>query len=81
MSNPLAGSPVPIPLLAPKAKAKLKAKAGPKAQPRSPSYCFKSISPGSCNDANCQFMHLTEDMIAEFKRSKEVLRKFHEKKP
>ena len=28
-----------------------------------------------------QFMHLTEDMVAEFKRSKEVLRKLHEKKP
>ena len=65
----------------PKAKAKPKAKAGPKAQPRSPSYCFKFISPGSCNDANCQFLHLREDMVAEFKRSKEVLRKLHEKKP
>ena len=52
-----------------------------KKQPRSTSYCFKFISPGSCNDASCQFMHLTEDMVAEFKRSKEVLRKLHEKKP
>ena len=65
----------------PKAKAKPKAKAGPKAQPRSPSYCFKFISPASLNDANCQFMHLTEDMVAEFQRSKEVLRKLHDKKP
>ena len=40
-----------------KPKAKPKAKAGPKAQPRSPSYCFKLISPGSRNDASCQFMH------------------------
>ena len=63
-----------------KAKAKAKSKAEPKKQPRSPSYCFKFISPGSCNDANCQFMHLTEDMVADFKRSKEVLRKPHEKK-
>ena len=64
-----------------KAKAKAKAKAGPKVQPRSPSYCFKFMSPGSCNDTNCQFMHLTGDMVAEFKRSKEVLHKLHEKKP
>ena len=34
-----------------KAKAKAKSKADPKKQPRSPSYCFKFISPGSCNDA------------------------------
>ena len=66
----------------PAAKAKAKAKPGAKPnQQRSPSYCFKFISPGSCNDANCQFMHLTEDAVAEFSRSKEVLRKLHEKKP
>ena len=64
----------------PKAKAKPKTKAGPKSQPRSPSFKFKA--PGGCNDTNCQLMHLTEDMVAEFKRSKEVLRrKLHEKKP
>ena len=64
-----------------KSKAKAKSKAEPKRQLRSPSYCFKFISPGPCNDANGQSMHLTEDMVAEFKRSKEVLRKLHEKKP
>ena len=64
-----------------KAKAEAKSKAEPKKQPRSPSYCFKFISPGSCNDANCLFMHLTEEAVAEFKRSKEALRKLQEKKP
>ena len=64
-----------------KAKAKAKSKAETKKQPRSPSYCFKFISPGSCNDANCLYMHLTEEAVAEFKRSKEALRKLQEKKP
>ena len=64
-----------------KAKAKAKSKAEPKKQPRSPSYCFKFISPGSRNDANCLFMHLTGEAVAEFKRSKEALRKLQEKKP
>ena len=64
-----------------KAKAKAKAKAGPKAQPRSPSFCFKFISPGSCNDANCLFMHLTEEAVAELLGSREALRKLQEKKP
>ena len=64
-----------------KAKAEPKAKAGAKAGPKSPSYCFKSAGPQGCTDKNCQFMHLTEDMVAEYKRSQAVLRKLHETKP
>ena len=64
-----------------KAKSGPKDKASAKAGPKSPSYCFKYASPQSCNDKNCQFMHLLEDMVAEYKRSQGVLRKLHEKKP
>ena len=67
----------------PAAKAKAKAKPGakPNQQLRSPSYCFKFTYPVSCNDANCLLKHLTEEAVAEFKRSKEALRKLQEKKP
>ena len=65
----------------PGAKAKPGPKAKPKAGPKSPSYCFKYASPQSCNDRNCQFMHLPEDMVAEYKRSQGELRKLYDKKP
>ncbi len=65
----------------PGAKAKPGPKASAKATPKSPSYCFKYSSPQGCNDKNCQFMHLPEDMVAEYKRSQGVLRKLHDKKP
>ena len=63
------------------ASAKPKAKANAKAGPKKPSYCFKFAGPQGCTDKDCQFMHLTEDMVAEYKRSQAVLRKLHEKKP
>ncbi len=65
----------------PGAKAKPGPKGKPKAGPKSPSYCFKYASPQSCNDRNCQFMHLPEDMVAEYKRSQGELRKLYDKKP
>ena len=61
--------------------AKAKPKAGAKAKPKTPSYCFKYASSQGCQDKDCQFMHLPEDMVAEYKRSQGVLRKLQEKKP
>ena len=52
------------------------AKAAPKANAtgrKSPSYCFRHMKPGGGNDANCEFMHLGESMVGEFKRAGKVL--------
>ena len=56
-----------------KGKGKTKPKGGVK-KSDNPSYCFKFASPAGCNDSNCPYMHLAEDMVEEFKRSQKALR-------
>ena len=61
-----------------------KAKAAPKANAagrKNPCYCFKSAKPGGCHDTNCEFMHLDEAMIEEFKRAGKVLQDNANTKP
>ena len=62
-----------------KGKGKAKAKAGAK-KSGNPSYCFKLSSPAGCNDSSCPYMHLSEDMVEEFKGSQKALKSL-EKEP